>query len=515
MSWLTPGVTGGYNFVPPSGGDDTANIQAALNQSAKYPVQLAGIYKVSSPLSLPKQGVLVADNPRSFEQYLGGTNLPPTRLVATSDAGYVPTTFGTFTGQVTPENSTTTASISNASPCVITWTGHGLTNGCPVKFSFATSCGQFTTEYQYFVINATTNTFNLANSVGGTALNNNSAQSNVSMYAQASCLITATLSGFTAPGYLLSGAGIASGTQLLTFLNSGGGTSVWLTNLSNSLTASATITCQKPRGILECQSNCYVRGICVFGTGSRLTNGIDFSTGRQWGLFEDCNAFNVNIGFFGVGDGVTGTNDATGICQGAYIYGGYYSSCKTAGIFGSGSSNGGGGGYISDWIIDGAHCADNSGPGLWLEFYSNSQVINGRFEDNVTGAVYALQSNVTFKSIPGIIFSNNFLDFAFNGNCMRIITGSAGLVMSNNRFGKNNVTGGGLIRIMSNSIQPTLGDFICHGNLYYVPAGQYIYQVDGQVTSINGEVYESPTASGGGTVYADAHTSTLLSAIKH
>ena len=68
--------------------------------------------------------------------------------------------------------------ISNASPAVVTWTSHGLANGTTLALSttgtLPTGLAIGTT---YYVVGAATNTFNLAATLGGTAINTSSAGS--------------------------------------------------------------------------------------------------------------------------------------------------------------------------------------------------------------------------------------------------------------------------------------------------------------------------------------------------
>jgi hypothetical protein len=71
-----------------------------------------------------------------------------------------------------------TVTITIASPGVVTWTSHGLSNGTPVVF---TTTGALPTGLTagtiYYVVNAATNTFEVASSVGGTAINTSGTQS--------------------------------------------------------------------------------------------------------------------------------------------------------------------------------------------------------------------------------------------------------------------------------------------------------------------------------------------------
>lgn len=76
-----------------------------------------------------------------------------------------------------PESEVT---ISEATPGVVTWTAHGLANGTPVTLS---TTGTLPTGLApgvtYFVVGTNTNTFNLAATPGGTAIDTTSAGTGV------------------------------------------------------------------------------------------------------------------------------------------------------------------------------------------------------------------------------------------------------------------------------------------------------------------------------------------------
>jgi hypothetical protein len=63
--------------------------------------------------------------------------------------------------------------ISNASPGVVTYAGHGKRNNDPIKFiaSGGTLPSQITAGTIYYVVNAATNTFQIASTAGGAAIN--------------------------------------------------------------------------------------------------------------------------------------------------------------------------------------------------------------------------------------------------------------------------------------------------------------------------------------------------------
>lgn len=77
-------------------------------------------------------------------------------------------------------NKTATVTMTIASPCVVTWTGHGLKDNWPVKF---TTTGAIPTGLTagtiYYIRSSTTDTFQLAAAPGGSAINTSGSQSGV------------------------------------------------------------------------------------------------------------------------------------------------------------------------------------------------------------------------------------------------------------------------------------------------------------------------------------------------
>lgn len=71
-----------------------------------------------------------------------------------------------------------TVTLTIASPCVITWSAHGLANGDRVVFTTTGALPTgLTAGTAYFVVNATTNTFEVAATADGTAINTSGTQS--------------------------------------------------------------------------------------------------------------------------------------------------------------------------------------------------------------------------------------------------------------------------------------------------------------------------------------------------
>lgn len=72
----------------------------------------------------------------------------------------------------------TTVTITIASPGVVSWTAHGLSNGDAVVFSTSGALPTgFTAGTKYYVVNKNTNDFQLAATRGGTAINTTGSQS--------------------------------------------------------------------------------------------------------------------------------------------------------------------------------------------------------------------------------------------------------------------------------------------------------------------------------------------------
>lgn len=79
---------------------------------------------------------------------------------------------------VTPAATAATVTITIATPGVVTWTGHGLVNGCQVVLttSGALPTG-LTAGTTYYVVNKTSSTFELAATPGGASINTSGSQS--------------------------------------------------------------------------------------------------------------------------------------------------------------------------------------------------------------------------------------------------------------------------------------------------------------------------------------------------
>lgn len=93
-----------------------------------------------------------------------------------------PTFDGSHTAKRQVDNgaANATVTISIATPGVVTDTGHGFSNGQPVKYKTTGALPTgLTANTWYFVKNATANTYELATTVGGASINTTGTQSGV------------------------------------------------------------------------------------------------------------------------------------------------------------------------------------------------------------------------------------------------------------------------------------------------------------------------------------------------
>lgn len=117
-----------------------------------------------SPPSVPP-GTIVA---------YSGVTLPSGWLWANGAA----VSRATYAGLLAALTSTSTVTITIASPGVVTWANHGLSNAWPIRFS---TTGALPTGLSagvtYYIVSATTNTFQVASAPGGAAINTSGTQS--------------------------------------------------------------------------------------------------------------------------------------------------------------------------------------------------------------------------------------------------------------------------------------------------------------------------------------------------
>ncbi len=106
------------------------------------------------------------------------TNLTSSNVSESDYAAHSLTAVYNTADRVTLISPAATATISVASPALVTQTAHGLTNGTPVYF---TTTGALPTGIVantiYYIVNRTTNTYRLSATVNGTALTTTGSQS--------------------------------------------------------------------------------------------------------------------------------------------------------------------------------------------------------------------------------------------------------------------------------------------------------------------------------------------------
>lgn len=104
--------------------------------------------------------------------------LTATNVAETDYAAYNSGTSYALGDKVILTSATSTVTFSIASPCVVTWTAHGLADRTQIYF---TSSGNLPSGIvsgtQYYVTNLTTNTFQLSPTLGGAALTTSGSQS--------------------------------------------------------------------------------------------------------------------------------------------------------------------------------------------------------------------------------------------------------------------------------------------------------------------------------------------------
>jgi hypothetical protein len=114
--------------------------------------------------------------PIMANQFVPNLSDPGQMLFATARRSCKPYPFWVVWGADCEEVATVT--ISNAEPAVVTWEGHGLPNGTPVVFTTTGALPTgLTAGTTYYVVGASTDTFNVASTPGGSAIDTSSAGS--------------------------------------------------------------------------------------------------------------------------------------------------------------------------------------------------------------------------------------------------------------------------------------------------------------------------------------------------
>lgn len=117
----------------------------------------------------------------------------------------------THTSKESVDNgSKSTVTISIASPGVVTWNSHGFSNGQPIALLITGALPTgLTAGTVYYVVSAATNTFQLAATVGGSAINTSGSQSGThTAYASGSYEVYGN--GWTAFGPTLANVAVAA-----------------------------------------------------------------------------------------------------------------------------------------------------------------------------------------------------------------------------------------------------------------------------------------------------------------
>ena len=432
-------------------GEDTAMLQTAYNTSNVTTVyETAGNYETCGPLNVPPRGRVIAEQ---------------------GDAQLY------YTGFVT------TATISQASPAVVSWTNHGLAAGDQVYFALggAGSLPSPLAQFQiYYVVNdssLTANAFHIAATLNGPAINTTTAGSgtitsyraevaqlvkhwcrwgtqrltaSVTISNASPAVVTWTAHGLTAgqPVYFTGtlGTGLVANTVYYVVADSGLTANAFHVAPCPFLSAScaAINTTGASSGVtgfvsafIQHRDYTYMRGIGV--------QGLKWTTGTSQGIscFDVSNTFGVMLdddygqecqkGIFAQSNGAyinPDHNGANGLIS-LHVRGGHYEFNQDNGLYG----NSVGGGFMSDEIIERVFSFQYNGPnsgqfsgtqgGIHLDSLSNGQIINNRIEDN-NG--YGLDIG---SGGPAAIIANNIFDRNFD-RAMKLYGGWSSGVIANN-----------------------------------------------------------------------------------
>lgn len=139
-------------------------------------VSAVGLALATAPNEASVRSTLTLGRVGVWGHHSGRT--PPPGALVRNGANVSRTTYADLFAVLCPDMGTVTISIG--SPGVITRNGHGLENGARVRFS---TTGALPTgiaaNTDYFVVGSATNTFNVAATVGGAAINTTGTQSGV------------------------------------------------------------------------------------------------------------------------------------------------------------------------------------------------------------------------------------------------------------------------------------------------------------------------------------------------
>lgn len=152
-------VTGGFTLTPFNIGTVASGTTtpSALNGNYQY-MENNGASTIAAPTADSAIDITVTNGPSAGALTLTGF------------------TVGSNTGDTfaTTVKSTSSVTVTSASPGVVSWTAHGLQNGAPVYFTAGTMPTGLTANTVYYVVAAATNTFEVATTPGGSAINTSS-----------------------------------------------------------------------------------------------------------------------------------------------------------------------------------------------------------------------------------------------------------------------------------------------------------------------------------------------------
>lgn len=152
--------------------------------------------------------------PIMSNQFVPNLSDPGQMLFAAARRACKPYPFRAVWGADCEETATVT--ISNAEPAVVSWTAHGLPDGTPVVFTTSGSLPTgLTPGTTYYVVNADTDTFEVAATPGGTPIDTSGAGSGTHTATAVPVGETDLFAGFALHG--IKSGGDSSASRLLTF----------------------------------------------------------------------------------------------------------------------------------------------------------------------------------------------------------------------------------------------------------------------------------------------------------
>lgn len=162
---LSPGVVGSITSLPQVGA------APASSDDANYTLLAANDLRLDIS-AVPGSGTIRGVKLYKNKVYAFRDNLLATAglmYVATS-TGWSPISFGSEL-QLTTLVKSGVVTITSAAPGVVTWSAHGMVNGQPVQLSSTALLPTgLAANFTYYVIAATTNTFELSATLAGTAI---------------------------------------------------------------------------------------------------------------------------------------------------------------------------------------------------------------------------------------------------------------------------------------------------------------------------------------------------------